>query len=95
MSITANLVASKPRVDDSYWLEIVSSAQCGKFVIALPPRLQPQQEELESLLSKVFAGRPTGSENLALAQQMSLNWCISKCRQLGISFEDSWTIVEQ
>jgi hypothetical protein len=95
MSVTANLVASKPRVDDSYWLDIVSSAQCGKFVIALPPRLKPQQAELESLLSKVFSGRPIGHENLALAQQMSLNWCISKCRQLGISFEDSWTDAEK
>ncbi|MBI4534426.1 MAG: hypothetical protein HY711_10825 [Candidatus Melainabacteria bacterium] len=62
------------------------------WVVSLPPALKLYQRELEELLGKVFAGRTYLPANLALAQQMSLNWCVSKCREVGISFEESWLI---
>jgi hypothetical protein len=53
----------------------------------LPPNLQTYQPELEGLLGKVFSGRPTSAGNLALAKQMSINWCVSKCKQTGMSVD--------
>jgi hypothetical protein len=68
----------------------ILSADGSDWVVSLPPTLKEYQGELEALLGKVFSQRQH-PENLALAQQMSLNWCQSKCRQVGISFEETWT----
>jgi hypothetical protein len=75
--------------EDNY-LEILSRTECGNWILSLPPVLRIHQQELEQLLGKVFAGRPQSDENLALAKQMSLNWCFSKCRQAGMALEDCW-----
>lgn len=68
-------------------LEIVSQDKDGNYVVTLPPALKDYQEELESLLEKVFSGRTTSSDNLDLARQMSLNWCMAKCREIDLSYE--------
>lgn len=73
--------------DDPY-LEILSPSDSGGWILRLPPSLKVHQSELEQLLGKVFSGRPSSNENLALAQQMSLNWCVSKCKQSGRSLDD-------
>jgi hypothetical protein len=73
---------------DDYYLEILSQADNGGWILRLPPSLKAQQPELEMLIDKVFSGRPSCRENLALAQQMSVNWCASKCRQRGVSLDD-------
>ncbi|HEY9772858.1 MAG TPA: hypothetical protein V6C81_03505 [Planktothrix sp.] len=72
---------------DDYYLEILSTSDNGNWVLSLPSSLRAHQSELEQLLGKVFSGT-TSLENLALAQQMSLNWCASKCRQSGMSLDD-------
>lgn len=71
--------------------DILSANGAGTWVVNLPPNLQAYQAELEAMLSKVFAEKQFRQENLHLAQQMSLNWCLWKCREVGISFEDNWT----
>lgn len=68
-------------------LDIVSVSESGSWTVRLPPILREHQDELEFLLWKVFNGRLRSPENIALAQQLSLNWCASKCRQTGVSFE--------
>lgn len=75
---------------EPYFLEILSQSASG-WQIALPPGLQMHQGELEILLNKVFGGRPRTNDNLELAQQLTLNWCVSKCRKEGINLEDCWT----
>ncbi|HEY9788601.1 MAG TPA: hypothetical protein V6D17_24655 [Candidatus Obscuribacterales bacterium] len=75
---------------NSYHREIVTQSEGGSWVLAVPPALSSYQHELESLLESVFRGRRS-TENLALAQQLSLNWCMSKCRQTGVSFEECVT----
>lgn len=74
----------------SSYLEVLSINDKNGWVVSLPPALKLYQTELEDLLGKVFADRPYLSANLALAQQMSLNWCMSKCHEVGIPFEDNW-----
>ena len=69
-----------------YFLDIVSLHN-NIYMLNLPPSLQNYQSELQKLLDQVFASRPKSKENLALAQQMALNWCLSKCRKEGISFD--------
>jgi hypothetical protein len=69
-----------------YFLDIVA-LQNNIYTLNLPPSLQCYQGELQKLLDQVFASRPKSKENLALAQQMALNWCLSKCRKEGISFD--------
>jgi hypothetical protein len=76
------------RFQQDFCLEILSAADNGGWVLRLPASLKAHQPELEQLLGNVFSGRPSSSENLALAQQMSLNWCASKCRQNGLTLED-------
>jgi len=73
---------------DDIYLQILSQADNGGWVLSLPPSLKAQQTELEQLLGQVFTGRPTSAYNLALAQQMSLNWCMSKCKKAGVSLDD-------
>jgi hypothetical protein len=71
------------------YLDFVS--QGGEsWVLNLPPRLQAYQGELELLLGKVFSGCPKSPHNLELAQQMTLNWCLSKCKKIGINIDESF-----
>jgi hypothetical protein len=49
--------------------------------------LKDHQNELELLLSKVFRGKVNSPDSLALARQMSINWCVLKCKQTGQSVE--------
>lgn len=71
-----------------YFLNILSQNTSGIWVLALPAGLRKHQDELELLLGRAFAGRPRCPENLELAQQLTLNWCLSKCRKQGITLED-------
>jgi hypothetical protein len=66
---------------------IVSLNDEGMWQLNLPLSLEEHQGELEQLLQKVFVQDITQStsvqsRNLALAQQMSLNWCNFKYRQI-------------
>lgn len=79
-----------PLESPSYFLDILAKDASETWVLHLPPGLKAHQSELESLLSKVFAGRPRSPENLELAQQLTLNWCLSKCRKMGIPLEESF-----
>jgi hypothetical protein len=71
------------RDEGRLWFELLRSADVDG--LSLPPSLNDYQEELELLLGRVFSGRPRLPENLALALQMSLNWCAVKCRELGLT----------
>ncbi len=68
--------------------EIVSVSECGSWILRLPSDLQKHQHELERLLFKVFNNLPKSPDNVALAKQMSINWCVSKCKQNGLRIED-------
>lgn len=59
----------------------------GQFLLSLPPLLKDHQGELEFLLGKVFRNKVNSPDSLALARQMSINWCLSKCKQTGQSVE--------
>lgn len=74
--------------ETSYFVDILTQSSSGSWVLSLPERLRPYQDELELLLGRAFAGRPRCQENLELAQQLTLNWCISKCRKQGITLEE-------
>ncbi len=67
------------------FLPIISIADSGAFVLTLPSFLQAEQNELEQMLSRVFANRINTQANLALAQQLSLNWFVSKAKKTGIT----------
>ena len=69
-------------------LDVLRASESGNFVLTLPPLLKDYECELQGLLNKVFSGRPSSPENLALAQQLSLNWCFSKIRQKGLSLDE-------
>lgn len=71
----------------TYYTDIVTLTEGGTWSLSLPPALHSYQAELESMLERVFRNR-YNQENLALAQQLSLNWCMSKCKQAGMSFEE-------
>lgn len=71
-----------------YFVDILTQNASGNWVLALPSRLRDYQDELELLLGRAFTGRPRCQENLELAQQLALNWCISKCRKQGVSLEE-------
>ena len=90
MAIVREPIAYTGMDTTPYFLDILSQSNAGTWVLSLPPRLKPYQNEMEALIGKVFAGRPRSMENLELAQQMTLNWCISKCRKLGITIEESF-----
>lgn len=74
--------------ENRFFAEILTQNSSGAWLLCLPQRLREYQDELELLLGRAFSGRPRCNENLELAQQLTLNWCISKCRKLGISFEE-------
>lgn len=73
--------------ESSYFVDILTQNAAGNWVLCLPSRLREYQDELELLLGRAFAGRPRCQENLELAQQLVLNWCISKCKKQGITLE--------
>lgn len=70
-----------------YFEDILTQSGGSQWTLSLPQQLKSHQHELESLLNKVFRGR-CSPENLSLAQQLALNWCMSKCRQDGLSFDE-------
>lgn len=74
----------------TFFLDVIAQGNNDRWVLNLPPRLRVYQNEIEALLGKVFSGRPKSPDNLELAQQMTLNWCISKCSKIGIKFDDSF-----
>jgi hypothetical protein len=67
------------------FMPIISINEKGTFVLTLPSFLQAEQKELEQMLSRVFTNRIDTPANLALAQQLSLNWCASKAKKTGIT----------
>jgi hypothetical protein len=90
MATMKSMTRRQAGVDEAHYLDILSD-DGSSWVVSLPPRLKDYQPELEALLGKVFADRRRRPENFLLAQQLSLNWCMSKCRQVGISIEESWS----
>ncbi len=91
MSVVIHATAGYGTLESpTYFLDILSQGNSGAWVLKLPPGLQAYQTELELLLGRVFSGRPETRENLELAQQMTLNWCVSKCKKIGIALEESF-----
>lgn len=72
---------------EEYFLEILFLDETG-WRVQLPQKLSAYQIELEQLINKVFGNRTRSAENLALAKQLSMNWCFSKCKQSGIEIND-------
>lgn len=70
--------------------QILTRSEAGTWVLSLPPLLRPHQSELELLLIKVFSGKKSSPYNLALAQQLSINWCISTARKNGLTLDGYW-----
>ncbi|MBX9693556.1 MAG: hypothetical protein K2Z81_14300 [Cyanobacteria bacterium] len=64
--------------------DIVSVSESGAWTVSMPAPLDAHKSELEHLINKVFANRLQSEDNIALAKQMSLNWCVSKCKQVGL-----------
>ena len=62
-------------------MPIISISDNGCLILRLPGFLQSEQKELEQMLHRVFANRLDTPDNLALAQQLSLNWCASKVKK--------------
>jgi len=73
------------------YLQVLSESESGAWVLRLPPVLAAHQPELEELLGNVFSGRPSSHENLQLAKQLSLNWCISKCKKAGLTLDECFS----
>jgi hypothetical protein len=72
----------------SQFLDILSPDGSGNWVLNLPPLLREYQGELQALLRRVFEGRQS-QDNLELAQQLTINWCLSKYRKIGLSIESN------
>ena len=66
-------------------MPIVSLNENGAFTLTLPGFLRPEQKELEQMLSRIFADHKNISANLALAQQLSINWYMSKAKKNGLT----------
>lgn len=88
MSITLSQIKSQSSDREGFFVEILTQNASGNWVLSLPPMLRAHQDELELLLGRAFAGRPRCQENLELAQQLTLNWLLAKCRKQGISLEE-------
>lgn len=67
--------------------QLLSVTESGNFVLSLPPTLKDYQQELERLLGKCFRSGASSPDSLALARQMSINWCVSKYKQTGQSVD--------
>ena len=83
---TKNTTNSSSISAEEFFLQILYQDDSG-WKLRLPAELTCFQSELEQLLDKVFSRRHS-AENFALAQQLAVNWCFSKCRQNGIAVED-------
>jgi len=66
-------------------MPIISVGDSGNYVVTLPGFLKAEQRELEQMLNRLFANRMNTRANLALAQQLSLNWCASKAKKSGLT----------
>ena len=86
-TIAQTVLPHPPALAEEAMPRLLSVSENGAFVLSLPANLKDYQPELEGLLGKVFSGRPRSPNNLALAKQMSINWCVSKCKQAGISVD--------
>ncbi len=64
--------------------DIVYVSESGTWKVSMPASLTAHKSELEHLINKVFANRLDSEDNIALAKQMSINWCVSKCKQVGL-----------
>ena len=71
-----------------YQLEVLSRNKSDIWTLNLPPELRVYQSEIETLLGRVFEGKQS-QENFQLAQQMTINWCLSKYRKMGLSPNDT------
>lgn len=91
MPVVKDRVGKIRQHDERFYLSILSESETGSWVLTLPPLLSAHQAELEQMLGRVFSGRPSSKENFALAQQMSMNWCFSKCKQFGKQLEECWS----
>jgi len=69
---------------------ILTKSESGSWILSLPPLLRANQNELEMMLIRVFSDKRSSAQNLALAQQLSLNWCTSQAFKKGLSLEDCW-----
>ena len=67
------------------FMPIISISDKGCMVLSLPNFLQGEKLELEQMLNKVFVNRIDTPDNLALAEQLSINWCVSKARKTGLT----------
>lgn len=94
MTSQPTMTATATLTDDRL-ISLLSVSESGGFVLSLPANLKDYQPELEGLLGKVFSGRPTSAGNLALAKQMSINWCVSKCKQTGMSVDRCLEMIDQ
>ena len=80
---------NKPQIcqEGRFWLQLLANNGGTGGTYCLPDQLREHEPELEILLGNVFSGRSRGQENIDLARQMYLNWCLSKCRKLGIAYD--------
>ena len=78
-----------PVVQEAEEINEIVSVDNGSWVLSVPVSLHAHKSELESLINKVFANRPQSPDNVALAKQLSLNWCVSKCKQVGLPPEET------
>jgi hypothetical protein len=89
MALKQLLPTNREEREERY-LKILSASESGSWILELPPRLRPHQPELETMLGRVFPQSRTAPENIALAKQLSLNWCMSKARNQGMDIDDCW-----
>lgn len=71
-----------------FFANILEPGINNSWELNLPPRLRDHQPEIETLLSRVFSDRPHSADNLELAKQMTMNWCVSKWRKMGFPAEE-------
>lgn len=81
-------IATKPTYSQAREdAEIVGMSESGDWNLNLPVELSAYESELLSILGKVFVSCPQSPDDLALAEQLSLNWCIAKCKKLELEAE--------
>lgn len=68
--------------------EVLILGSSGSWVLNLPKELHKHQVEIETLLGRVFSGKQS-HENFMLAKQMTMNWCLSKYRKMGLNPDDT------
>jgi hypothetical protein len=68
--------------------DVLILSNSGAWTLNLPKELHQHQVEIENLLGRVFAGKQS-HENFMLAKQMTMNWCLSKYRTMGLNPDDT------